>query len=143
MNGTVYTLEAVKTVFMDLFCTPKSSKGVNGHCGSTSRTCIVEDYSEDEYAQWTIDEVTGEQGYIDDERSCCWRWDDNECSVAPIIISDRINSWPLCQNRKARKLSEFNYWRGAQTGNIGAGATMEIRLTATPQAWNESRAGYC
>ena len=112
MNGTVYTLEAVKTVFMDLFCTPKSSKGVNGHCGSTSRTFIVEDYSEDEYGQWAMDEVTGEQGYIDDERSCFWRWDDNEYTVAPIIISDLINYWPLCQNRKARKLSEFNYWRG-------------------------------
>ena len=24
------------------------------------------------------DEVTGEQGYIDDERSCFWTWDDDE-----------------------------------------------------------------
>ena len=26
------------------------------------------------------DEVTGEQGYIDDERSCFWTWDDTECA---------------------------------------------------------------
>ena len=38
MHGTVYTLEAVKTVFMDLFCTPKSSK----------EKPSLEDYSEDE-----------------------------------------------------------------------------------------------
>ena len=25
------------------------------------------------------DEVTGEQGYVDDERSCFWTWDDTEC----------------------------------------------------------------
>ena len=51
---------------------------MNGHCGSTSRTFIVEDYAENEFGHGAIDEVTGEQGYIDDERSCFWRWDDNE-----------------------------------------------------------------
>ena len=61
------------------------------------------------------------------------------CSIVPpIIISDLINYWPLCQNRKARTLSQFNCWRECP-GNIGAGAAMEIRLTATPQAWGESR----
>ena len=39
---------------------------------------IVEDYPEDEYGQWAIDEATGEQGYVDDERSCFWTWDDND-----------------------------------------------------------------
>ena len=51
---------------------------VNGHGGSTSRTFIVENYAEDEFGKWAIDEETGEQGYIDDERSCFWTWDDNE-----------------------------------------------------------------
>ena len=51
---------------------------VSGHGGSTSRTFIVEDYPEDEYGQWATDEAPGEQGYIDDERSCFWTWDDNE-----------------------------------------------------------------
>ena len=41
------TLEAVITVFVDLFCTPKSSMvnpslRVSGHGGSTSRTLTVE-----------------------------------------------------------------------------------------------------
>ena len=39
---------------------------------------VVECYAEDECGHWTTDEVTGEQGYIDDEISCCWTWDDNE-----------------------------------------------------------------
>ena len=83
MNVTVYTLEAVKTVFMELFGTPKSSMEnpslrVNGHGGSTSKTIIVGIYAEDEFGQWAIDEVTGEQGYVDGERSCFWTWDDNE-----------------------------------------------------------------
>ena len=83
MNVPAYTLEAVKTVFMDLFCTPKSSVKnpslrPSGHGGSTSRTFIVEDYSEDEYAQWATDEATSEQSYVDDERLCFWTWDHSE-----------------------------------------------------------------
>ena len=31
---------------------------------------FVEDYAEGEFGQWTKDEVTGEQGYVGDERSC-------------------------------------------------------------------------
>ena len=41
---------------------------VNGHGGTMSRIFIVEGYSQDEYGQWSTDEVTGEQGYDDDER---------------------------------------------------------------------------
>ena len=43
-----------------------------------NRTFIVEDDAEDDFVQWAKNEVTGEQGYIDDERSCFWTWDDNE-----------------------------------------------------------------
>ena len=74
MNVTAYTFQAVKTVFVELFCTPKSSMEnpslrVSGHSGSTNRTFIVENNAEDEYGQWATDEVTREQG-IDDEKSC-------------------------------------------------------------------------
>ena len=41
---------------------------VNGKGGSTNRTFIVDDFAEDEFGRWAIDEVTGEQGYIDDEK---------------------------------------------------------------------------
>ena len=83
MNVTAYTLEAVKTVFVELFCSPKSSMEnpslrVSGHGSSTSRTFIVENYTEDECGLWAIDEATGEQAFIDDKRSCFWTWDDNE-----------------------------------------------------------------
>ena len=40
------------------------------------RTFIVEACAEDDFGQWATDEVTSEQGYIDDERSCFW--DGNE-----------------------------------------------------------------
>ena len=33
-------------------------------------TFIAEDYAENDFGQWAKDEVTGEQGYVDDERSC-------------------------------------------------------------------------
>ena len=33
-----------------------------------TRTFIVEDFAEDEIGQWAKDEVTGEQGYIDNEK---------------------------------------------------------------------------
>ena len=60
-------------MFVELLCTPNSSMEnpslrVNGHGGNTNRTFIVENYAEDEFGQWAIDEVTGEQGHIDDER---------------------------------------------------------------------------
>ena len=40
----------------------------------------MEDCAEDDFGQWTIDEVTGEQGYIVDERSCFLAWADTECA---------------------------------------------------------------
>ena len=52
---------------------------VSGHVSSLNRTFIVEDYAEDEFGQWAKDEVIGEQGYVDEERSCFWTWDDTEC----------------------------------------------------------------
>ena len=51
---------------------------VNRHGGRTSKTLIVENYIEDEFGQRATDEVTGKQGYIDDERFCSWTWDDEE-----------------------------------------------------------------
>ena len=72
MNVTAYTLEAVKTVFVEVFCSPQSSMEnpslrVSGHGSSTSRTFIVENFTEDEYGLWAIDEATGKQGFIYDD----------------------------------------------------------------------------
>ena len=83
MNVTAYTFEAVRTVFVELFCPSKSSMEnpsllVSGHGSSMNRTFIVEDCAEDDFGQRSTDEVNGEQGYTDDERSCLWTWDDNE-----------------------------------------------------------------
>ena len=50
---------------------------MNKHSGSTSKTFIVEDFFEDEFGQWATDEVTGERGYVDDEGSCFWTWDND------------------------------------------------------------------
>ena len=72
---TAYTLDAVQTVFVELFCSPKIR--VSGHGGSASIIFIVENYA-DEYGRWATDEAIGEQGSIDGERSCFWTWDDNE-----------------------------------------------------------------
>ena len=75
MKITAVTFDALRTTFLELFCTPKSSMEnpslcVSGHVSSMNRTFIVEDYAEDNFGQWAKDEVTGEQGYVDDERSC-------------------------------------------------------------------------
>ena len=85
MNVLAYTFEAVRTVFLELFCTPKSSTEnpslhVSEHGGSLNRTFVAEDCSEDDFGQWATDEITPEQGYIDDEKLCFWTWDDNECA---------------------------------------------------------------
>ena len=82
---TAYTVQAVRTTFLELFSTPKSSMEnpslrVSGHVSSMNRTFIVEDCAEDDFGQWATDEVTCEQGYIDDERLCFWTWESNECA---------------------------------------------------------------
>ena len=51
---------------------------VSGHGGSSNRTFLVEDCSEDDIGQWAPDEVTGEHAYVDHKKSCFWTWDDNE-----------------------------------------------------------------
>ena len=43
-----------------------------------NRTFIVEENAEDDFGQWAKDELIGEEGYVDDERSCFWTWDDTE-----------------------------------------------------------------
>ena len=43
-----------------------------------NRTFSVQEYAEDDFGQRAKDEVTGEQGHVDDERSCFWTWDDTE-----------------------------------------------------------------
>ena len=45
-----------------------------------TRTFTVEEYAKDDLGRWAKDEVTGELGNIDDERSCFWTWDDSECA---------------------------------------------------------------
>ena len=55
-NVPAYTFEAVRTVFLELFCTPKSSienpsLRVSRHVSSMNRTFIVEDYAEDDFGQ--------------------------------------------------------------------------------------------
>ena len=62
------TLDAVQTVFVEWFCTPRSLMEnsclrVSGYGSSASKTFIVEDYPEDEFGLWAIDEATGE-GYF-------------------------------------------------------------------------------
>ena len=44
-----------------------------------------------------MDEVTSEQGYIDAERSCFWRWDDNEynCQSRPFKSRQVIRREPV------------------------------------------------
>ena len=85
MNITAETFEAVRTTFLELFCTPKSSienpsLRVSGHVSSMNRTFILEDYAEDDFGQFAKKDETGEQGYVDDERSCFWTWDDTGCA---------------------------------------------------------------
>ena len=78
-----YTFDVVRTLFVELFCTPRSSienpsLRVSGYGNDRNRSFLVGESAEDEYGQWATDEITGEQGYVDDERSCFWTWDDKE-----------------------------------------------------------------
>ena len=65
------------------------SHRVSGHVSSMNRTFIVADYAEDNFGLWAKDEVTDEQGNIDDERSCFWTWDDTECAWQSRLFKGR------------------------------------------------------
>ena len=85
MDVPAYTFEAARTVLWELFFSPKSSTEnpplrVSGHGGSFNRTFIMEECSEDDFGQWATDEITFEQSHVDDEKSCFWTWDANECA---------------------------------------------------------------
>ena len=128
---TAYTLDTVQTVFVELFCTPKSSIGnpslrVSGHGSSASKTFIVENYAEDEYGLWAIDEATGEQGYIDDERSCFRTWDDNEHVWQSRKFQDR--------QVKGKKGKEKTKGKG---GFKGVGAYLGEEQTQDNEWWSE------
>ena len=63
ISVTAYTLDTVQPVFVELFCAPKSSMEnpslrVSSSGSNTSRTYIAENYPEDEYGLWAIDEFT-------------------------------------------------------------------------------------
>ena len=105
---------------------------MNRHGGSTNRTFIVDNYAEDEFGQWAIDEVTGEQGYIDDERSCFWTFDDNEYTW---------QSRPS-EGRQVRKRKGKGKGKG-KGGLIGTGrAFLGEEQAQDPERWSEDCAWW-
>ena len=90
----------------------RSSDPLSGCC-SLNRTFIVEDGSEEESGQWATDEITGEQGYVDDERSCFWTWDDNHSTW---------NSRPFKSRQLKRRNEEDKEETFLQSGRSVSGA---------------------
>ena len=76
MCFTTHTFKRVKVVFEELFCSLESP--IASRYYSFFGTFTIEDGSEEEFGYWVIDEVTGEQGYVDDKHSCFWSQDDNQ-----------------------------------------------------------------
>ena len=69
-----------------------------------NRTFIVEEYAEDDFGQWAKDEVTGEQGFIDDERSCFGHGTTTSTSGSP--ESSRIASLKKEKEKAKEKAKE-------------------------------------
>ena len=76
MDVTTFTFNRVQVAFEDLFCSLEGP--IASRYYSLFRTFIIEDGSEEEFGYWVIDEVTGEQGYVDNKHSCFWSQDDNQ-----------------------------------------------------------------
>ena len=98
---------------------------VSGHVSSMNRTFSVEDYAEDDFGQWAKDEVTGEQGYVDDERSCFWTWEDTEgvwqstpYKGLPVEKKKRKGKWKT-QRKIQKKRNSFS-WRRTSTRFLNA-----------------------
>ena len=92
-NVTAKTFEALKTVFVELLYTEKlhgesftpSERTQRQHEQNLHR----KNDAENEFGEWTIDEENGEQGYIGDERSCFWTWDDKEKTLQSRLSKGR------------------------------------------------------
>ena len=115
VNVTACTFESVRTVFVELFCTPPSSMEnlplcVSGHVSSMNRTFIVENYAEDDFGQCAKDDVAGEQGYIDDERSCFWTWGRRWVCLAVQTIQGPSSEKKKGKRNKKRKGSIQKEW---------------------------------
>ena len=129
VDVTAYTFEKERAVFVELFCTPKSSMEnpslrVNKHGGCTSRTFIAEDLIEDEFGQWATDEATGEQGYVEDEGLFFWSWGNKYA----------WQSRP-CRNRKLKKRSKGkgkNIGGSTGTGRAFIGERTSYGVLARP-----------
>ena len=85
---------------------------------------------EDEFGKWAIDEVTWEQGNIDDKRSCFWTLDDNEYAW---------QSWPLKGRQVKRRKGE-----GKEKGRSGLKRTGRAfpgeEQAQNPEWWSEEEA---
>ena len=86
------------------------------HVSSMNRTFTVEDYAEDDFGQWAEDEVTGEQGYIDGERSCFWTCDETECTwqSRPFKgrqVKRRKGNWKRKGKGRSKKDQKSILWR--------------------------------
>ena len=143
MDIPAFSFETARTVFVELFCTPKSSMEnpslrVSGHVSSMNRTFIVEDTAEDEFGQWAKDEVTGEQGYVD-ERSCSWTWDDTEC-----VWHSRPFKGHLVKRRKGKGKGK-GQGRFKRTGRAFCGDDQaqdtELRQVEDPVWWSKGMKG--
>ena len=62
-----------------------------------------------DFVQWAQDEVTGEQCYVDDERSCFWKWfvGEEQAQDSELWSEEDFASWT--KGRKGKKgLSKGN-----------------------------------
>ena len=70
MDIPAYTYEKCTNSVLGIVLYAEELDGKPDTPRERTRPCIVDDYAEDKIGQWAQDEVTGEQGSVDDERSC-------------------------------------------------------------------------
>ena len=82
-----YTFEGVRTVFIELFCAPRSSldnPSLRAGGAANRVFCIMESGEMDQvYGYWCEDDSTGEVGFLPEIEDVFWVFDDmNECWLA-------------------------------------------------------------
>ena len=110
---------------------------MNRYCGHTSKTFIVEDCIEDEFGQWATDELTGAQGYVDDEGSCFLDMGQQRVCLAIQTIQE-----PKIEKHKGKGKN-----KGGSTGNgrafLGEEQAQESELWSEEACawWSEGKRG--
>ena len=144
MRGTGvhnYTFEGVRTVFIELFCAPRSSLDnpslrVGGAANNSKAFCIIEDGEMDQvFGYWAEDDQTGETGFLPETEDVFWVYDDtNEVWLARRFIGRSLRRGSAKGKGKGKGHKGYKRFKPRRPFNSGKGNDKRGQANAVDSA---------